>query len=103
MSTATATYTRYEMLRTFRSTRFFVFSLAFPIILFFLVAGPEPRPGAGRHLVPALLHDRHGGVGLDDGGDGQRRPHRRRALGRLEPPAAHHAAADRASTSGPRS
>ena len=41
MSTATATYTRYEMLRTFRSTRFFIFSLAFPIILYFLVAGPN--------------------------------------------------------------
>ena len=54
----------------------------------------QPRPGAGRHLVPALLHDGHGGVGLDDGGDGQRGSHRRRAPGRLEPPAAHHAAAD---------
>ena len=41
MSTATTTYTRYEMLRTFRSTRFFIFSLAFPIVLFLLVAGPN--------------------------------------------------------------
>jgi ABC-2 type transport system permease protein len=41
MSTAAATYTRFEMLRTFRSTRFFIFSLGFPIILFFLVAGPN--------------------------------------------------------------
>ena len=36
-----ATYTRYEMLRTFRNTRFFVFSLGFPIVLYLLVAGPN--------------------------------------------------------------
>jgi ABC-2 type transport system permease protein len=35
------TYVRYELLRTFRSVRFFVFSLAFPLILFLLVAGPN--------------------------------------------------------------
>jgi ABC-2 type transport system permease protein len=37
----TATYTRYELLRTFRNTRFFIFSLAFPLILFLVVAGPN--------------------------------------------------------------
>jgi ABC-2 type transport system permease protein len=37
----TATYVRYELLRTFRSTRFFIFSLVFPLILFFVVAGPN--------------------------------------------------------------
>jgi ABC-2 type transport system permease protein len=34
-----ATYTRYELLRTFRSTRFFIFSLLFPLLLFYLIAG----------------------------------------------------------------
>jgi ABC-2 type transport system permease protein len=36
-----ATYTRYELLRTFRSRRFFVFSLGFPLVLYFLIAGPN--------------------------------------------------------------
>jgi ABC-2 type transport system permease protein len=35
------TYTRYELLRTFRNKRFMLFSLAFPLLLFFLVAGPN--------------------------------------------------------------
>jgi ABC-2 type transport system permease protein len=37
----TAVYTRYELLRTFRNTRFFVFSLVFPLVLYLLVAGPN--------------------------------------------------------------
>jgi ABC-2 type transport system permease protein len=36
-----STYTRYEMLRTFRNRRFFIFSLGFPVILFLLIAGPN--------------------------------------------------------------
>src|SRR3954471_20460183 len=36
---AAATYTRYELLRTFRNTRFFIFSLVFPLILFLIVGG----------------------------------------------------------------
>jgi ABC-2 type transport system permease protein len=36
---AAVNYTRYELLRTFRNTRFFLFSLVFPLVLFFLVAG----------------------------------------------------------------
>jgi ABC-2 type transport system permease protein len=36
-----ATYTRYELLRTFRSRRFFIFSLGFPLVLYFLIAGPN--------------------------------------------------------------
>jgi ABC-2 type transport system permease protein len=35
------TYTRYELLRTFRSRRFFIFSLGFPLVLYFLIAGPN--------------------------------------------------------------
>jgi ABC-2 type transport system permease protein len=33
------TYTRFELLRTFRNRRFFIFTLAFPLILFLVVAG----------------------------------------------------------------
>jgi ABC-2 type transport system permease protein len=36
---AAVTYTRYELLRTFRNTRFFIFSLVFPLILFLVVGG----------------------------------------------------------------
>jgi ABC-2 type transport system permease protein len=34
-------YTRYELLRTFRNTRFLILSLGFPVILFFAIAGPN--------------------------------------------------------------
>ena len=34
-------YTRYELLRTLRNRRFFVLSLGFPLVLFFLIAGPN--------------------------------------------------------------
>ena len=34
-------YTRYELLRTFRNRRFFIFSLIFPLVLYFLIAGPN--------------------------------------------------------------
>jgi ABC-2 type transport system permease protein len=34
-------YTRYELLRTLRNRRFFVLSLGFPLVLFFLIAGPQ--------------------------------------------------------------
>jgi ABC-2 type transport system permease protein len=34
-------YTRYELLRTIRNRRFFVLSLGFPFVLFFLIAGPQ--------------------------------------------------------------
>lgn len=39
-----ALYVRYEVIRTFRNRRFFIFSLAFPIIIFLAVAG------ANRHV-----------------------------------------------------
>jgi ABC-2 type transport system permease protein len=35
------TYTRYELVRTFRNRRFVVFSLAFPLVLYFVIAGPN--------------------------------------------------------------
>ena len=36
-----AAYTRYELLRTLRNRRFFILSLGFPLVLFFLIAGPN--------------------------------------------------------------
>ena len=36
-----ATYVRYEIVRTLRNRRFFLFSLGFPLVLYFLVAGPN--------------------------------------------------------------
>jgi ABC-2 type transport system permease protein len=35
------TYIRYELLRTFRNRRFFILSLAFPLVLYFMIAGPN--------------------------------------------------------------
>ncbi len=36
---STVPYTRLEVLRTFRNVRFFLFSIAFPLVLFYTVAG----------------------------------------------------------------
>jgi ABC-2 type transport system permease protein len=41
-----ATYFRYELLRTFRNRRFFVFSFGFPLVLYFLIAGPNKNNGS---------------------------------------------------------
>jgi ABC-2 type transport system permease protein len=38
---STLVYTRYELLRTLRNRRFFFLSLAFPLVLYFLIAGPQ--------------------------------------------------------------
>jgi ABC-2 type transport system permease protein len=38
---STMAYTRYELLRAFRNKRFFLFSLGFPLALYFLTAGPN--------------------------------------------------------------
>lgn len=35
------TYMRYELLRTFRNRRFFIFSLGFPVLLYYLIASPN--------------------------------------------------------------
>jgi ABC-2 type transport system permease protein len=35
-----ATYVRYEVLRAFCNRRFFLFSLGFPLVLYFLIAAP---------------------------------------------------------------
>lgn len=36
-----ATYTRFELLRTVRNRKFLLFSLAFPLVLYFLIATPN--------------------------------------------------------------
>lgn len=36
-----AAYVRFELLRTFRNGRFFIFSFAFPLVLYFVIAGPN--------------------------------------------------------------
>ena len=38
---SSATYLRYELLRTFRNKRFFFLSLGFPVVLYFLIATPN--------------------------------------------------------------
>ena len=35
------TYVKYEIVRTFRNRRFFVFSIGFPLVLYFVIAGPN--------------------------------------------------------------
>jgi ABC-2 type transport system permease protein len=35
------TYAKYEILRTFRNRRFFVFSIGFPLVLFYVIAAPN--------------------------------------------------------------
>jgi ABC-2 type transport system permease protein len=38
---SSAAYIRFELLRTFRNRRFFLFSFGFPLVLYFLIAGPN--------------------------------------------------------------
>ena len=38
---SSSTYLRFEILRALRSRRFFFFSLGFPLVLYFLIAGPN--------------------------------------------------------------
>jgi ABC-2 type transport system permease protein len=38
---ASLAYTRYELLRTLRNRRFFILSLGFPLILFFVIVSPQ--------------------------------------------------------------
>ncbi len=88
-------YMRYELLRTLRNRRFFLLSLGFPLILFFVIASPNRhvRDFDGSGISFPLYYMVGAGVVRDDERDALlRRAHRRRARGRLEPPAAHHAA-----------
>jgi ABC-2 type transport system permease protein len=38
-----ATYQRYELLRTVRNRQSFIFSLVFPVVMYFLLAGPNKK------------------------------------------------------------
>ena len=38
-----STYLRYELVRTFRNTRFVIFAFAFPLVLYVVIAGPNRR------------------------------------------------------------
>lgn len=51
-------YTRYELLRAFRNRRFFVFSLGFPLVLYFVIAGPQSNDHnfAGSGISAALFY-----------------------------------------------
>jgi ABC-2 type transport system permease protein len=52
------TYARYEIVRTFRNRRFFVFSVGFPLVLYFVIAGPNrnEQDFAGSGLPAALYY-----------------------------------------------
>jgi ABC-2 type transport system permease protein len=41
MSARSLTYTKFELRRTFRNRRVFIFTLAFPIVMYYLIAGPQ--------------------------------------------------------------
>lgn len=47
-----ATYTRYELVRTFRNVRFMLLSLVFPLTLFLLVAAPNRNQTLGGLSFP---------------------------------------------------
>ncbi len=51
-------YTRYELLRAFRNRRFFFFSLGFPLVLYFIIAGPQSGDHnfAGSGIPAALFY-----------------------------------------------
>jgi len=38
---STVQYARYELLRTFRNRRFYIFSFGFPLVLYYAIAGPN--------------------------------------------------------------
>lgn len=50
-------YMRFELLRAFRNRRFFIFSFGFPLVLYYLIAGPQKNTqslaGSG---IPAPLY-----------------------------------------------
>lgn len=51
-------YTRYELVRAFRNRRFFFFSLGFPLVLFFIIAGPQSSDNnfAGSGISASLFY-----------------------------------------------
>ena len=92
---SSTTYVRYELLRMLRNRRFFLFSLGFPLVLYFLIAGPnrhEDEPRRKRHLRAALLHGRARRVRDDELGHLGRCTNRARPQRRLDAAAAADAA-----------
>jgi ABC-2 type transport system permease protein len=49
---STGTYFRYELIRAFRNKRFMIFSLVFPLVLYFLIAGPNQHHKLGGIAFP---------------------------------------------------
>lgn len=50
-------YMRFELLRAFRNRRFFIFSFGFPLVLYFLIAGPQKNNHNLAHSgIPAPLY-----------------------------------------------
>lgn len=51
-------YTRYELMRALRNRRFFFFSLGFPLVLYFVIAGPQSSDDnfAGSGISAALFY-----------------------------------------------
>jgi ABC-2 type transport system permease protein len=51
-------YTRYEFVRALRNRRFFFFSLGFPLVLYFIIAGPQSGNDnlAGTGIPAALFY-----------------------------------------------
>jgi ABC-2 type transport system permease protein len=50
-------YMRYELLRTLRNRRFFLLSLGFPLVLYFVIAGPNRHDqDFGGSGIPAALY-----------------------------------------------
>jgi ABC-2 type transport system permease protein len=50
-----SSYLRFELMRTFRATRFFIFSLGFPLVLYFVIAGGQRHAVLGDIPLPLYL------------------------------------------------
>jgi len=51
------TYARYEIVRTFRNRRFFIFSIGFPLVLFYVIAAPNRNEhNFAQSGLPAALY-----------------------------------------------
>ena len=64
-------YARYELLRTFRNRRFFIFSFGFPLVLYYAIAAPNRNVHNLNHighLGADVLHGRPGVVRDDERG-----------------------------------
>jgi ABC-2 type transport system permease protein len=52
-----AAYMRYELLRTFRNRRYFILTFGFPLLLYFVIAGPNRNEhDFGNSGLPAALY-----------------------------------------------